>query len=254
VLASLAVLGSLAVGAAVAQPSRTAVVITIGPAEVAGKWRQGWFGLAFSERKGSLKVTRRGTVRIGGTVDTAATLRVVIRPLNRSAPPTAQGTVETGPGQPYSTTLRLPIRPLPGTYRITVGVLTPAGAVVGKVTRDFEFEAPPEGIVRRAVISGTKDGPGRIILRSRHEAWARFYFRVPPSAPRKVTIQWRTPHNELICQTKSGILPNCELRLTYKQTIYTYLRSPGTKLERGDWYCELTVNGRLARRAFARLR
>jgi hypothetical protein len=250
----LAALGLLASSTAVAQPTRASIALTIDQPTVSGKWRQGWFGLAFSPRKGSLLVTRRATLTVRGTVDTATRLSAVVRPLDRVAPAIAHQTFNAGPGN-YSAALTLPIRPLPGKYRVTVGVLTVNNATVSKDTRDVVFKAPPEGVVSSAEISATKHGPAVTVLRSRHQAFARFRFLAPPPRARKVTIQWRTPNNKLICQTADlKILPNCELPLKYNQTVYTYLRSPVKDLTRGNWYCELSVDGRLARRAFVRLR
>ena len=72
-----------------------------------------------------------------------------------------------------------------------------------------------------------------------------------------VGIQWRTPSNQLICQTASGKLrKGCYLyvRIPGDGWIYTFLRSAGSALARGNWYCQLSVNGIVARKAFVRLR
>lgn len=253
-LSGLAVLALLASGAAVAQPSRDLVAVTLDAPTFAGKWRQGWFGLAFSPRKRSLRVTKKGTVSVSGTVDIAASLEAVVRPVEHLGTVTAHGTFAGGPGR-YSATLQLPIRPLPGKYRVSVGVVSGSGATVAKAVRDVDFKAPPEGVVGKALISATKHGRGVVVLHSLHLAYARFHFLTPPPQGRNVTIQWRTPNNQLICQTRSGKLRHgCRLPVAYHEWIYTFLRSRGTKLARGNWYCELSVNGRLARRAFVRLR
>jgi hypothetical protein len=255
---ALLLLGATVLGATgVAQSAQESVTLTLEPPTFAGKWNESWFGLRFARGKRlRLRILEPGTLTVSGTVDTAATLRATIRSVKHPSPPTATQTFSRGPGR-YSQPLTLPKRPQPGTYRVSVLVLSSNGTTVAKKTQEVYLKPPPEGVIKeRAIVSAKRNGRGVEVLHSRHTAWARFHFAIKPPKAKTVDIQWRTPNNRLICQRASGPIEDCKLSLPIPAngTIHTYLLSKVDALDRGNWYCELSVDSRIAKRAFVRLR
>lgn len=210
--------------------------MTLDQPRFTGQWRLGFL--------------ERGRVRVTGTAGVAARLRAWVRS-SSDGKVYAKREFSSAAGR-YSATLRLPARPLPGRYRVYVVGLSP---VLPRVDRNVTVPTPPEGVVDRAVVSARRGGPGVTVLRgSRHEAWARFHFLTPPPRGRKLTIQWRTPSYQLICQSSRGPLKGCRLPVDYAETVTTHVRSFGAPLAFGKWEARLSVGGKLARKTFVRLR
>jgi hypothetical protein len=255
VLLAIGVVALIACGAAAARPAAPTVTVTADAPIFTGKWRQSWYGQQFAPR--TLRVTKKATITVTGTVDTAATLEVTLRSISKPSPPTATAQVAVANPGSWRLTTNMPVRPLPGSYRLTVSQVTSAGTRVLKATRDLVMRAPPEGVVSEAITSATKNGPDQAVLHSPYLAYARFHFRALPANTRRVGIQWRSPNNEKICQTPKGPLGHdCYLfvKIPANGWIHTFLRSRGTKLARGNWFCQLQAGSRIARRAFVRLR
>ncbi len=232
------VLAGLLVGAALADRATTPTV-TIDTATFSGKWREGWF--------------RRGTLRVAGTISDAAQLEVTLR--TSAGEVTSTSTFSTSAAGTYRRTLKLPARPLPGKYPLTVSVVN-GGVVSAKAARVLNLPSPPEGVIGKAIISARPNGAAAVVVHSLHQAYARFHFLTLPPHSRIVTIQWRTPNYQLICQTSKGPLKGCKLpiRIPADGWIRTYLRSFGTPLAKGNWECRLSVGSVIAKRAFVRLR
>lgn len=228
--------GLVIAGAAGARSSQSPPTLTLDQPSVGGKWRQGWF--------------KRGNVRVSGSVAVAAQLRASVRS-TRDGRAYATKAFSSPAGR-YTVTLKLPARPLPGSYRVSVVGSRPALPLVARLAT---VPAPAEGVVDEAVISARRGGRGATVLRGpRNQAWARFHFLFPPPRSRRVTIQWKTPSADLVCQATSGPLRGCSLRVAYSSTINTFLRTSSGKLAYGNWEARLSVGGKLAKRAFIRLR
>jgi hypothetical protein len=231
-----AILFGLVIAGAAGARSDQSPPLTLDQPRVGGKWRLGWF--------------EGGNVRVSGNVAVAAQLRAFVRSTRNGRVQATE--VFSSQAGPYSVTLKLPKRPLPGRYRVSVVGAAPALPLVARIVT---VRAPPEGIVGQAVISPRRGGPGARVLRGpRNEAWARFRFLFPPPRARTVTIQWKTPSADLVCQSPTGPLKGCRLPLAYSTTIHTYLRSSSGALGYGNWEARISVGRKLAKRAFIRLR
>jgi hypothetical protein len=227
--------GLVAAGSAGGRSFEPLPALTLEQPSVTGTWSLGWY--------------YGGSVRVSGTVAVPARLRASVRSIQDGK--VYAGRVFSSPAGRYNVRLRLPRQPLPGRYRVVVVGVTP---LLRKVERIVTVQAPPEGVVDNAVISARRNGPAARVLRGpRTEAWARFHFLSPPPRAREVTIQWKTPSGRLVCQSPTGPLRGCELPLDYARTVHTFLRSTA-RLAYGNWEARISVGGKLAKRAFVRLR
>jgi hypothetical protein len=152
--------------------------------------------------------------------------------------------------------MALPLqRPLPGPYTLTAAVLDSRGLTVFKVDQPVTFPAPTAGVVAKASVRATRNGPSVTVLRGVHEAWAHFHFLTLPPNTRTVYIQWRRPDWVHVCQETNGPVPNCRLKkqIAADGSVDTFLRSSGP-LQQGRWYCQLSVGSVVARRTFVTIR
>jgi hypothetical protein len=236
----LCVLALLASASASARPS-AAQTFAIESVTVNAKWKEGWL------RKGSSLVVR-------GTVDGVAQLKLVLRS-GGSPGKVIRVTRKTVPqGGPFAATIVLPARPLPGLYKVSATGQS-GGATLPRVDKDFLLPAPNTGIVDKAIVSARPGGRGVTVMRGlRHEVFVRFHFLTPPPKERTVSIVWRTPSYKYVCQTASGPVRGCKLTKKYAANITTFLRSSSQALQKGNWYCILSVGNTIAKRVAVRLR
>jgi len=256
----LVLLGLLATGSAGAERSTTAPTVTIDSTKFSGTWHEGWFAVwqvrvIHHLGRSDLKWTRvkSGSLNVVGTVSGAAQLQVTLR--TQAGKVVVASKPFSAPAGRYSARLKLG-RPLPGAYTVSTSVLGSSAVTLRKVEEPVSFPPPPEGVVAKASIAATRNGPSIKILHSRHEAWARFHFLTLPPGTRTVLIEWRRPDWVHVCQEAKGPTPNCKLpkQISADGSVYTFLRSPVTPLARGKWYCQMSVGSRVARRTFVTLR
>src|SRR5262245_36667558 len=91
-----------------------APTLTVDSATVTASWKQGW-------------LQSGAGIHIAGSVSVPATLRVVLRPAERSGVVTALQTYEVAQAGSFTETLPLPPRPLPGPYTLRVSGTSDAG-------------------------------------------------------------------------------------------------------------------------------
>jgi hypothetical protein len=233
--------------------------VTIDDARFSGTWYEGWFGVWQTKvvrRHGRSDVVWKrigdGSLKVKGTVSADAQLAVTLRTSAGRVVATS-GRFQQRAGR-YSRRLSVK-RPLPGLFTVSTTVLGSNGVTLKKVDQPKVFPTPPEGVPDRATISATKLGPPAKVLRGRKEAWVRFHFlRLPPNT-RTVWIEWRQPNWVHVCQKATGPTPNCKLRKQIsKGWVYTYVKTYGGQLARGNWYAQMSVGSKVARRKFVTLR
>jgi hypothetical protein len=199
-------------------------------------WNQGWL------RPGAV-------VTFTGAVDAPSTVTATLRPVARPGIVTSHAEFEIGKAGPFTARLRLPPRPLPGVYSLRVGGSTEV-AGLKPVDLQVTIPAPPEGVVDRALVGPTKNGPWAVYvgntgpaLHGPHsEIWMRFRFLYPPTG-RNVVLVWRLNwHTQL----------NGRVYKRYKRTIDTFA-SYGKPLPSGTWNVVLKIDGRVAKQMDVRL-
>jgi hypothetical protein len=228
-MVGLLVVALLALGMPAATQSRTSIpALTLDRATVVAQWQRGWL------RTGAAVV-------FSGHVAAASTLTAVLRPVAHPGRVTAQATFDIAQPGEFTKRLPLPPRPLPGRYTFRVISSTPPGAVKLVV----RVPAPPEGVLDRALVGTSKNGPWQAygfssnsapIVRGSHtELWMRFHFLSPPTA-RVVELEWKYRWHIVLGKVYKR----------YKNVLLTYARS-GAPLAYGTWLVTLRIGGRIAK-------
>jgi hypothetical protein len=231
----LALLTALALPTAVSAVRNQAPTLTVDDAAVNATWKEGWL------RPGA-------AVRFSGSVSEASDLTATLRPIGRSGV-TARAEFHVPQAGTFSKAMPLPPRALPGAYRLRVASVGPAPKP-SPVDVNVTIPAPPEGVIDRALVGTTRNGPwlryvgktGPAVSGAQKELWVRFRFLYPPSGQR-VQLVWKLSWHRVVGKVYRR----------YKNTIDTYARSE-TALPKGVWYVVLTINGRIAKRMDVRLR
>jgi hypothetical protein len=224
------------VSAAVAAVRADAPTLAIDSAAVNATWKEGWL------RPGA-------SVRFTGSVGQASTLTAFLRPVDRPGILTARlPDFDVAPGA-FSKVMPLPARPLPGAYRLRIQSTNspPRPAPVEVIVR---IPAPPEGVIDRALVGTTRNGPwlryigntGPAVQGSHRVLWVRFRFLHPPTGQR-VELVWKLQWRRVVGRVYRR----------YRNTIDTYARS-GAALPKGTWLVVLKIDGRVAKRMSIRLR
>jgi hypothetical protein len=227
--------GLLLLPAAFAAVRADAPTLTVDSTAVNASWKEGWL------RPGA-------AVRFTGTAGQASTLTATLRPVDRPGVVTARlPDFSAGPGA-FSKTLPLPARPLPGAYRLHVASVGPAPRPA-PVDVMLRIPAPPEGVIDRALVGTSLNGPwlryvgntGPAVHGSHRTLWVRFRFLYPPRAGR-VELVWKLQWRRVVGK----------VHRRYKNTIDTFARS-STPLPKGTWLVVLKINGRVAKQMSVRL-
>jgi hypothetical protein len=233
----LGLLALLAVGAA-ATASVAAVrgdtpALAVTSAVANATWKQGWL------------VPGAG-IKVQGTVGAPSSLDLILRPVDRPGVVTARVALEVRSAGAFATTIALPARPLPGNYSLRVAG-TSGSSQLTAVDRTVTIASPPEGVLDRALVGPTKNGPwlrydnnsSPVIHGTRSELWTRFIFLAPPK-PGKIEIVWK-----LHWQTVVG-----KVFKNFNNTIDTFAKTKGgAALPSGTWVVTLKINGRIAKQA-----
>jgi hypothetical protein len=233
---AFALFGGVALPTAFAAVRADAPTLTVETAVVTAKWKEGWL------RPGA-------SVRFEGTVGQPSTLTATLRPVGRAGVVTARMPDFEVQAGAFSKVMRLPARPLPGPYRLRITSTSPAPrpAPVEVMVR---IAAPPEGVIDRALVGTTRNGPwlqyvgntGPAVRGSHKALWVRFRFLSPPSGQR-VEIVWKLNWRRVVGRVYRR----------YRNTIDTYARS-NAPLAKGTWLVVLRIDGRVAKRMSVRLR
>jgi hypothetical protein len=227
--------GGVALPTAFAAVRADAPTLTVETAVVNARWKEGWL------RPGA-------SIRFEGSVGQASTLTASLRPVGREGVVTARlpdFEVEAGT---FSKVMRLPARPLPGPYRLRVAsTSSPRPAPVDVIVR---IPAPPEGVIDRALVGTSRNGPwlryigntGPAVQGSHRVLWVRFRFLYPPSG-RRIELVWTLQFRKVVGRVFRR----------FSNTIDTYARSDRA-LPKGTWLVVLKIDGRVAKRMSVRLR
>jgi|SRR5215208_7675822 len=227
---NLLVAGLLAAGLVVAGSAaasrHAASAITIDSAKVNAKWKESFM-------KGSLSFTGTASepIQLEASVRSDVSHQLVARPVMFTASAT------------FSKTIKLGARPVPGPYTLTL-----ANAFGSKqAERHVTIPAPPEGIIDRAYMSRTKNGPRVKVIRGAKIVYAHFHFLTPPQA-KVVTFNWRKPGNPKVRFTGNAKKP-------YKTNVVTFVcvkvvggicvKNTKETLRTGKWYCNVYARGRV---------
>jgi uncharacterized repeat protein (TIGR02543 family) len=109
--------------------------------------------------------------------------------------------------------------------------------------RTVLLPAPPEGVVRRAFPSASRDGPPLLRLAgTRTEAWARFQLAAQPLSRAPVTVTWYRPNGSKLATVAKSNRPEVASVLQFTKGI-----PPGL------WVAELRAGGRIAKRLAVRI-
>jgi hypothetical protein len=218
-----------------AGPRVDAPTLAVHKAAVSASWNEGWL------RAGA-------AVRFSGSVSKPSVLTAFLRPIGRGGVTARLPEFEAGPGA-FHETLTLPPRALPGRYRLRVlskdspSTLKPVDVIV-------RVPAPPEGVVARALVGPTRQGPwlryvgttGPALSGQHTVVWVRFRFLYPPTG-RHVQLVWKLRWHTLVGKVYRR----------YENTLDTYARS-SDPLPKGTWLVVLKINGRVAKRMDVKLR
>jgi hypothetical protein len=233
----VALLGGLTLlPAAFAAIRADAPTLSVDNATVNASWREGWL------RPGA-------AVRFTGTVGQASTLTATLRPVDRPGVVTARlGDFAVAAGA-FSKTMPLPARPLPGAYRLRIASVG-VGPRPAPVDVTVRIPAPPEGVIDRALVGTSLNGPwlryvgntGPAVQGAHRVLWVRFRFLSPPSGKR-IELVWKLDWRRVVGR----------VHRRYANTIDTYARS-ANPLPKGVWLVTLKIDGRTAKRMSVRLR
>jgi hypothetical protein len=231
---ALALLACLAVPTAVAGVASEPPTLTVDRAVVKAKWKEGW-------------LVPGATVRFAGTVSEPSTLTAALRPLDGTAVTARLAAFDAPPGS-FDETLPLPPRPLPGPYRLHIASLNPPPRP-NPVDLVVTIPAPPEGVIDRALVGTTRNGPwlryvgntGPAVTGSHKVLWVRFRFLHPPTGHR-VELIWKLRWRRVVGK----------IYKRYKNTIDTYAMSK-QPLPTGVWLVVLKIDNRIAKRMNVRL-
>jgi hypothetical protein len=229
-------LGGVALPTAFAAVRADAPTLAVETAVVNAKWKEGWL------RPGA-------SVRFEGSVGQPSTLTASLRPVDRPGILTARLADFDVAAGPFSKVMPLPARPLPGPYRLRIASTSPAPRPA-PVEVTVRIAAPPEGVIDRALVGTTRNGPwlqyvgntGPAVQGSHNALWVRFRFLSPPSG-RRVEIVWKLNWRRVVGRVYRR----------YRNTIDTYARS-NAPLAKGSWLVVLKIDGRVAKRMSVRLR
>lgn len=233
---SLALLSGLALPTAVAAVREEAPTLTVDNAVVNATWKEGWL------RPGA-------AVRFSGSVGQASDLTASLRPVGRSGVTARVPEFNVPQAGTFSKIMPLPPRALPGPYRLHVASTSPPPRPK-PVDLTVTIPAPPEGVIDRALVGPTRNGPwkryigntGPALYGSHKVLWVRFRFLHPPTGQR-VELVWKLRWHRVVGKVYRR----------YKNTIDTYASSPQA-LPKGVWLVVLKINGRVAKRMDVRLR
>jgi hypothetical protein len=232
---TLALLAGLAVPAAMASQGDDAPALAVNGAAARASWNEGWL------RPGA-------AVLIKGSVGAPSSLTAVLRPVARAGIVTARADFEVPRTGAFSERLSLPPRPLPGAYELRVSGSS-GSRPLEPVELAVTIPAPPEGVLDRALVGTTKNGPWLryanarppVVHGSHKELWTRFTFLYPPTG-RRVELIWKLRWHKVIGRVYRR----------YKNTIDTYARSTAP-LPQGLWNVVLRIDGRIAKQMDVRL-
>ena len=215
---------------------RDDATLSVDKAVVTARWKEGWLrpgaGVAFS-----------------GTVGAPSTLAVSLKPLDRPAVVTARQEFDVAQTGPFTETLKLPARPLPGDYRLRVSGVSGATSLA-PVDLTVTISAPPEGVIDRALVGPTRNGPwsrygnnsAPVVTGEHKEIWMRFRFLYPPNG-KNVVLVWKQAWRKVVGR----------IYRRYANIIDTYARS-SSPLPKGHWNVVLTIDGRIAKQMDVLLR
>src|SRR5262245_3705144 len=173
-VAAVLSVGLLVCGAALA--SQRTGPVTITAASVIAKWKESFV---------------RGEVSFSGTKTTTGELQVSLRSVATGRVlRTERFSAEAGS---FAGSLRLTARPVRGTYRLRVKEF-PTGAAAD---RNVDIPAPPEGVIDKAFVSATKDGPRMKVIKKAKIIYAHFHFIAPPQT-NTLTFKWQKPGNPAV--------------------------------------------------------
>jgi hypothetical protein len=238
-LLAAVVAGLAAAAAAAGAGGGGGVVPTIAVTKTAvnATWKEGWL------------LPGRAVV-VTGTSDGAATIRAI---LERVGPPKTQPVrVDRNITRAGTFTLTLPlyVRSLPGKYTLRiVGLGESVGLEPAVATVALPF--PLEGVVDRAEVGTTKNGPWHVYDIDHHTSpvlhgeyktlYTRFRFLSPPRGGR-IQVVWKQQWRTIVGKKYKA----------YRDTIYTFASS-GKPLPAGTWLVTLVVNDRVAKRGSVRI-
>ena len=222
-------LGISTAGAAVRTPV-TAASLKVSDATANAQWREGWL------KPGA-------NIVFTGTVGAPATLKAVLRPLDRAGTVTAVATYDVADAGPFSERMKLPPRPLPGRYSLSVSG-TSGTTHLAPVKVAVTIPAPPEGVLDRVQVSTGPNGPWLnykgnqppVIKGSHKELWMRFTFLSPPTG-KNVELVWKLKWHTVVGKVYKR----------YKDVLESSVSS-ATPLPSGHWAAVLKIDGRVSKK------
>src|SRR5581483_11181210 len=115
---------------------------------------------------------------------------------------------------------------------------TTSGARVPLQLRTIVLPAPPQGVVRRVYVSGSRAGaPARALPAHASEAWANFVFAAQPTARQPIVVRWYRPDGTLLGTARKSNRP----------VVSSFIRSTGG-IPHGVWRAELVVGRTVVQR------
>jgi hypothetical protein len=199
-------------------------------ASVSASWDQGWF-------------LPGAAIRFTGMVAAPATLTATLKPVGQPAIVSAYQAFQVAHGGDFNEKLALPARLQPGPYTLKIGGMS-GTAKLKTVRVTVTIPAPPEGVLARALVGPTDNGPWLTYvgkqgpaIHGRHTLlWMRFRFLYPP-AGQNVLVVWKLDWRRIIGKVYKR----------YKDTIDTMVQS-AAPLPSGVWLVTLTIDGRIAKK------
>ncbi len=211
-------------GPAAARPS-----LTIVSARVTARWTR-------SRVRGAVRVT--GAAARGGRVEIA-----LLRGAGRSER-VLQRRVVTLAGGPFRQRVVLSPRLAPGPLRVRLReVGTPPGPALTDAVAAARLAAPPEGVVRRAFVSGLQNGPAARGLSARRRIFAHFVFSARPAKGRRITVTW----------TRDDRVAGGATRKAFAPTVVAFIGGSSGRLPAGLYRATLRAGGTVVATTAVRL-
>ena len=218
------------------QDDDTAPIVSGLKAVVSAKWSEGWL------------VPGAG-IKVTGTVDSPAKVKLVLRPLAHPEKVTGQAPYTIARAGRFALTLPLSARPLPGPYRLSV--VNAADPLLGKLDEvTVTIPSPPEGVLDYALVGPTQNGPwsryernqSPVLRGKRSIVWMRFIFLSPPKGTH-ITLWWKLRY-------KWTFKP---VDRRFQKTIDTHMTNSEGPLPTGRWTVQLRVDNRVAKQMVVRI-